>query len=90
MIIYQSTKREFLGDIDNRNIEDVVVDALAKRTGRNAPANQLRAWQNSLQHMAKVLRDGDIPEDVGVGIEYGIPQSNMRIDFLLTGRSAAN
>jgi DUF2075 family protein len=87
VIVYQSTKSGFLSDTDNRNIEDVVVEAYLRRTGQRAPANQLRAWESSLHHMAKVLRDEAIPDDIGVGIEYGIPQSSMRIDFVLTGRS---
>ena len=40
--------------------------------------------------MAKVLRDDEMPDDVGVGIEFGIPQSSKRIDFILTGRAADN
>jgi DUF2075 family protein len=38
--------------------------------------------------MAKVLRDEDMPSDMGVGIEYGIPQTAKRIDFVLSGRDA--
>jgi DUF2075 family protein len=40
--------------------------------------------------MAKVLRDEDIPHDMGVGIEFGIPQTSKRIDFMLSGRDAEN
>ena len=40
--------------------------------------------------MAKVLRDDEMPDDMGVGIEFGIPQSSKRIDFILTGRAADN
>jgi DUF2075 family protein len=90
MIIYQSTKRAFLDDSDDRNIEDVVAQAYVTRTGRYAPDGEFRAWRESLKHMAKVLRDDGIPGDVGVGIEFGIPQSSKRIDFILSGLSEAN
>jgi hypothetical protein len=36
--------------------------------------------------MAKVLNDDGIPADAGVAIEYSIPQTAKRIDFILSGR----
>jgi DUF2075 family protein len=88
VIIYQSTKRGFLSDSDDRNIEDVVATAFLMKTNRYAPDGEFRAWRESLKHMAKVLRDEGIPDDAGVGIEFGIPQSHKRIDFILTGFSS--
>jgi DUF2075 family protein len=85
VIVYQKTKRGFLDDIDNRDIEDVVASAYLQRTGRYAAQGEFNAWRDSLRHMAKVLRDEGIPADAGVGIEFGIPQSQKRIDFILSG-----
>lgn len=85
MIVYQGTKRSFLDDSMNRDIEDLLAAAFLDATGRYAPQGEYRAWQASLGQMAKVLHDEDIPHDVGIGIEYGIPQSSKRIDFLLSG-----
>ena len=87
MIVYQSTKTSFLNDADDRNIEDVIAAAFLSRTGRYAPHNEMRSWRESLTQMAKVLRDDGIPDNIGVGIEFGIPQSSKRIDFILSGRS---
>ena len=39
--------------------------------------------------MAKVLRDEEIPADAGVAIEYQLPQTSKRIDFVITGEDAA-
>lgn len=88
MIVYQGTKSQFLDDNDDRNIEDVIARAYLKKTGRYAPTGEFRAWQSSLGQMAKVLRDKQIPDDIGVGIEFGIPQTAKRIDFILSGMSA--
>jgi len=85
MLIYQSTKDGFLADNRDRMIEDVVSQGFLDRTGRYAPDGEYRAWQGSLPYMAKVLHDPAIPGDVGVAIEYGIPQSSKRIDFLISG-----
>lgn len=88
MIIYQGTKSGFLHDTDNRDIEDVIATAYLKQTGSYVPQNVIRSWRESLGQMAKVLRDEAMPDDMGVGIEYGIPQTAKRIDFILSGRDA--
>ncbi|MBB5357765.1 hypothetical protein HDE76_000971 [Rhodanobacter sp. ANJX3] len=87
MIVYQATKKKFLDDHDNRDIESVISAKYLQRTGRYAPEAEFRSWKNSLGEMAKVLRDVDIPDDIGVGVEYGIPQTSKRIDFILSGRT---
>ena len=38
--------------------------------------------------MRHVLDDDGIPDDCGVAIEYTIPQTAKRVDFLLTGKTA--
>lgn len=88
MIVYQATKSTFLDDNDNRNIEDVIEAAYLKKTGRYAPNGIFKSWQASLMAMAKVLRDRDIPDNIGVGVEFGIPQTAKSIDFILSGLSA--
>ncbi|MGN2243325.1 DNA/RNA helicase domain-containing protein [Frateuria sp. GZRR33] len=89
MIVYQANKADFLDDHDNREIEHVIATKYLERTGRYAPDAEYRAWKNSLGEMAKVLRDPGIPDDVGVGVEFGIPQTSKRIDFIISGRTEA-
>jgi DUF2075 family protein/DNA replication protein DnaC len=40
--------------------------------------------------MGAVMDDEEIPNDAGVSIEYSIPQTSKRIDFILTGQDQAN
>jgi DUF2075 family protein/DNA replication protein DnaC len=40
--------------------------------------------------MNNVISDSEIPEDSGIAIEYRIPQSSKRIDFILTGLNDQN
>jgi DUF2075 family protein len=40
--------------------------------------------------MDRVLNDPSIPDDCGVAIEYQLPQSGKRIDFILTGLGENN
>ncbi|MGQ0598245.1 hypothetical protein [Aquabacterium sp.] len=57
-------------------------------TGHHVGPAEVRAWTSSLMHMAKVLHDDEIPDDAGVAIEYQVPQTAKRIDFLITGLDA--
>ncbi len=85
MIVYSADKRQFLSDIDEREIDDVIHRRFKAITGRGVATNELRSWRESLARMASVLRDDGIAQDVGVAIEFHIPQSSKRIDVTLTG-----
>lgn len=52
---------------------------------RHTAKNEFRAWENSMEYMYKVLNDQDIPSDAGIAIEYNIPQTSKRVDFLISG-----
>ncbi len=86
MIVYQSTKSQFLADTEQRAIEQLIAKAYLQKTGRYAITAEVRAWGHSLMHMADVLRDEGIPDALGVGVEFGIPQSSKRIDMILSGQ----
>lgn len=88
MIVYQATKSKFLHDCDHDQIEDVVERAYVQRVGRYASRSEFKSWRASLAAMARVLRDEDIPDDIGVGVEFGIPQTAKRIDFILSGKAS--
>lgn len=85
MIVYQATKSKFLEQVHNTDIEVVVRDAFLQALGRKVGASELKSWRSSLVCMGRVLQDPDIPGDAGVAIEYNIPQSGKRVDFILTG-----
>ena len=85
MIVYQATKAEFLHHAFDDDIEDVVLRHYVAATGHGAARPEVNSWANSLMEMAKVLRDDEIPADASVAIEYQLPQSSRRIDFVITG-----
>jgi uncharacterized protein len=87
VIVYQATKRGFLSDCDNREIEEIIASKYVQHVGRYAHEAEVRSWKASLAEMARVLRDPGILENVGVGVEFGIPQTAKRIDFILSGTS---
>jgi uncharacterized protein len=88
MIIYQATKQEFLHHVRHEDIEDVILRHYHSATGSAVAKPQIQAWSQSLAQMGKVLDDEEIPADAGVAIEYQVPQTNKRIDFLISGLDA--
>jgi len=85
LLVYQSTKSDFLGDVETRGIEYSIAKAYLDKTGRYAPDQELRAWRHSLKAMAQVLGRDDIAGNAGIAVEFGIPQTSKRIDFLISG-----
>jgi DUF2075 family protein len=85
MIVYQAIKSQFSEDVLADRIEDKVLYFFKKNLNKGTSKSEIRSWKNSLSYMDKVLSDPDIPDDCGVAIEYQIPQSGKRLDFILTG-----
>ncbi|MCA0239332.1 MAG: DUF2075 domain-containing protein [Proteobacteria bacterium] len=88
MIIYQATKAQFLDHALRDDIEDIVSRQFVSVTGHTVGRSEMHAWKHSLLEMAKVLQDEEIPPSAGVGIEYQLPQTAKRIDFVITGEDA--
>ena len=49
---------------------------------------EYRSWANSMQYMCNVLDDRDISDECNVAIEYQIPLTSKRIDFLIAGQDS--
>ena len=84
MIVYEATKGEFLDHILNDQLTMKIYENYKKKIGHTS-RNEIRSWDNSMQYMYKVLQTNEIPEDAGVAIEYKVPTTSKRIDFILTG-----
>ena len=85
MIVYQAEKHQFLRDVNHQEIDEVIHEHYRARTGRSVGQSELRSWRESLGSMARVLDDETIPDDMGVAVEFILPQSTKRIDVTLTG-----
>ena len=85
MIVYSGMKSDFLQSVENDTIaleiEENIYDKMKRRTAKN----EFRSWENSLEYMYKVLNDRDIPNEAGIAIEYNIPQTSKRVDFIISG-----
>jgi DUF2075 family protein len=88
MIVYTATKQKFRSDIFENSIEEKIQELLYSKTNKRASQSEVRSWKNSLQYMDRVIDDPEIPMDSSIAIEYGIPQTSKRIDFIIAGRNA--
>lgn len=85
MIVYDGTKTDFLRSVEQDTIALEIEENIYQKMNRHTARNEFRSWENSLEYMYKVLNDNEIPQDAGIAIEYNIPQTSKRIDFLISG-----
>jgi hypothetical protein len=90
MIVYQATKATFSDDVLDDRIDSKIYDFFKKQLNHNTSAKEIASWRNSMQYMDRVLNDSAIPDDCGVAIEYQLPQSAKRLDFIITGQDERN
>lgn len=86
MIVYQSNKSKFTEDVLTNDIDGIIHREFQKKLKRKTQQSELAAWRSSMMYMSQILMDSAIPGDSGVSIEFEIPQSNNRIDFIITGK----
>ena len=86
MLVYSATKQQFIDDVRANVISESIENEVARKLNRNSPRTEVRSWENSLRFMMSVLLDEGIPASAGVAIEYNIPLTNRRVDFILTGK----
>lgn len=86
MIVYQATKASFSEDVLNDQIENKIHGFFKKNLNRSTGNREVLSWKNSMQYMDRVLNDPEIPDNCGISIEFQIPQTSNRIDFILTGK----
>ena len=85
MIIYESTKGEFMEHVTDDTIVSCIHKNYIDKMGRDTSKSEIDSWNNSLMYMYKVLNTKDIPNNCGIAIEYNVPATSKRIDFMLTG-----
>lgn len=86
MIVYHETKQKFCDDVFTNDIANIIQKHLLKKTGGRVSPSELRSFQNSLGYMERVVSDPAIPDDSRVSIEYHLPQTSKRVDFIITGK----
>lgn len=89
MRLYAGMSMDFLRDVTHNLIARKLSDAFFRYYGYKAGEGEVAAWRNSLRAMADVVRSTEL-NDHGVILEYELPSSSRRLDFLICGQSAAD
>ena len=90
MIIYSGSKADFMSEVEEDTIAYSIRDSILKKMHRSTGDSEFRSWINSMQYMYKVLNDTGIPLDSGIAIEYNLPNTAKRVDFLVSGYDENN
>lgn len=85
MIVYSGCKSDFMQAVEQDTIAKDIEHSIYEKMHRRTAQNEFRSWENSLEYMYKVLNDDDIPQNSGIAIEYNIPQTSKRVDFIISG-----
>jgi hypothetical protein len=85
MQLYSGTTVQFVEDtIQNRIAEKLQESFFAHFRFRPSPG-EVNSWRNSLRQMSNVIQYAKL-EDNGLVLEYQLPLSSKRLDFMITGR----
>ena len=85
MLVYEGIKSGFIEDVDLGIIADKIRNKYIEVVKRRPSAPEFNSWKNSMQYMRGVLSDNEIPNNTGIAIEYNIPPTGCRIDFMMSG-----
>ncbi len=87
MIVYTASKTQFLDDVLTNDIENIVLKNVRTKLNRGTSIAEIKSWASSLAFMDRIMQDREIPDDCGIAIEYQIPQTGKRIDFIISGQN---
>lgn len=90
MLIYTGTKKQFNADIISGNIAKKIEHQFFIRGLNHNNDREDVAWQNSLPEMQKILAFPCFDDNIQVAIEYQIPQTAKRVDFIIAGENGNN
>lgn len=74
--------------MDTGVIDEKIIHLLRVKSGKTVGKSEVNSWKNSLPFMDRTLRGAAcVPDDAGISIEYHIPNSAKRVDFIISGLS---
>ncbi len=87
MIIYNDTLNNFRNDVTLNLMQQKILDILRDKHLSGGSPSEVNSWNNSLHFMKDVLDDSYFSPDCQVAIEYNIPQTSKRVDFMIMGNN---
>ncbi len=88
MIVYNANKRMFVQDVRSGSIATKILDLVKEKGLYAGQDREFASWQNSMNFMRNIVDDADIDDEVQIAIEYNIPLTSKRVDFIIIGADA--
>lgn len=85
MLVYSGTKSSFSDDVIKGNLPFLIEEKLREHGITTGNDREFMSWTNSLPQMYIALQQSQIDDEVAVSIEYQIPLTSRRVDFLIGG-----
>lgn len=89
MRLYAGMSVAFIENTLRNQIARKLSDAFFQYYGYPAAKSEVASWGNSLRAMAQVVQYAKL-NDHGVIVEYELPSSSRRLDFMICGRDASH
>jgi uncharacterized protein len=87
MRLYSATSDQFIRDIRENLLTDIMANNFHMRFGRMPANSELNSWQNSLPRVRDLIELAGLLDNM-VTLEYEVPYNQERIDCLLFGKGA--
>ena len=87
MLIYENSTEQFVRDVRDNKIDQIMSANFIDRWGRKPGASELVSWQNSLPKVRDLIEIAGLKENM-IALEYEAPYSQSRIDCLIFGGSS--
>ena len=85
MIVYNANKGQFVQDVRTGVIAHKILSLIRERGLHAGQDREFESWHNSMKFMRDIVDDRDIDDEVQIAIEYNIPQTSKRVDFIIIG-----
>ena len=85
MILYSSNITNFIDDVYDNKIIQILENNKKNELYKGTTNSEKLSWENSLKYMADIVIKSNIPKDCSVVLEYNLPMTSSRIDFMLLG-----
>ena len=90
MIVYSNSKQAFVNDVINNLIADKIKKSLIEKGAYTNNYSEYLSWTNSLQFMRNALDNVSFSDEITVAIEYQIPRTSKRVDFIICGSNESS
>ncbi len=90
MIIYKNNLSDFRNQVDTNQIAELVEYFFVGKLGRRVAPSEKRSINNSMSFMEKIVRRARLSDSCGILLEYVIPNTSNRIDFIIAGEDGEN